>query len=398
MFAVPTPSRSAVQRLAAARLISVTGNVSASIALALLLYKRTGSAEWVGLALLIAFAVPGLFSLVSGVLSDRLDRRRLLIASDLSGALCFAGMALVHAPGLLLGLAFVAAAVSAPFLPASGAMVPALASADDLTWANSRVAAARTLGMLLGPAVAAGLVAVSSTSLVFVANAASFVFSAALIATLRGRFRPAAQEDGTPSGALEGIRIIAREPALRALVLGFICFDIGAGFALPGEVPIAREFGTGSTGYSALIVAWAVGGLLGARAAQTLYEGRDEPPVLIASAAALSLGFGAMAVAPAFALVLVGFALSGAGATVAGVGEDLLLQRRAADDVRGRVYAARIAAIYFSLSLPLAFAGLLVDAWGPRVVYGIAAGFALLAALALGALFVSPRLGEQPER
>jgi MFS family permease len=96
--------------------------------------------------------------------------------------------------------------------------------------------------------------------------------------------------------------------------------------------------------------------------------------------------------------VLVGFALSGAGATVAGVGEDLLLQRRAADDVRGRVYAARIAALYFSLSLPLAFAGLLVDAWGPRVVYGIAAGFALLAALALGALFVSPRLGEQPER
>jgi MFS family permease len=399
MFAVSAPSRSAVQRLTAARVVSITGNVSASVALALLLYARTGSAEWVGAALLIAFGVPAVFTLASGLLSDRLDRRRLLIASDLSGAVCFAVMALVHAPVLLLGLEFAAAVVAAPFLPTSNAMVPTLADDDDLTWANARLAAARTLGLLLGPAIGGGLVALSSASLVFVVNAVSFALSAVLISTVHGSFRPKPDEvEAAGSGALEGIRVIAREPVLRALVLGFVCFDIGCGFALPGEVPIAHMFGTGSTGYGALVVSFGLGGLLGARVAPSLLEDREEFPTLIAAAGATAAGFATVAVAPVFAIVLVGFAAAGAAVNVAGVAEDLLIQRRSADDVRGRVYSARIAVIFLSLSIPLGFAGVLVDAWGPRAVYGVSAGFVLLGALALSALAVSPRVGEELER
>jgi MFS family permease len=391
MLAVPTPSRIAVQRLAAARLISVTGTVSASVALALVLYARTGSAEWVGLALLIAFAVPALMSLVSGVLSDRLDRRRLLIASDLLGAVCFAAMALVHAPALLLGLAFLAAAVTAPFLPASGAMVPAVAAADELSRANSSLAMARNAGTLAGPLVGGGLVAISGASTVFVFNAASFVLSAVLIATLRGDFRAAPRESGASSSALEGIRLILREPVLRSLTLGFIFVDIGNGIALPAEVPIAKLFGTGATGYGALVAAWGLGGIAGARGAKSLLERFEEPPVLTASAAVLAACLAAVAVAPWFGIVLLGFAVGGVSMSAAGVGEDVLLQRQVADDVRGRVYAAHIAAIYVSLGAPLPVAGLLVDTWGPRATFGLAAGSSLLGFVALSALLTSVR-------
>jgi hypothetical protein len=72
--------------------------------------------------------------------------------------------------------------------------------------------------------------------------------------------------------------------------------------------------------------------------------------------------------------------------SVAGVGEDLVLQRRVADAVRGRVYAAHIAAVQLSLAVPLLGAGALVDALGPQPVFGMAAGAVVLGVAALGSL------------
>src|SRR5205823_993853 len=188
MIAVNVPSDAALRRLASARLVSVAGSVSAGVALAAVLYARTGSAAWVGAALLIALGTPAALSPWAGALADRLDRRRLLIASDLCGAACFAAMALVTDPAALVVLAFPAAVAAAPFLPASGALVPSVVDPARLNWANSRLALARTTGQLVGPLVGGGVVAGLNGSAAFVLNCASFVVSAALIATLRGQF------------------------------------------------------------------------------------------------------------------------------------------------------------------------------------------------------------------
>jgi MFS family permease len=284
--------------------------------------------------------------------------------------------------------------VAAPFLPASGAMVPAVAPAPELARANSSLAVARNAGTLVGPLVGGGLVALSGASTVFLVNAASFGLSAALIGTLRGDFRASPGEASARSGPLEGIRLILREPVLRALTLGFVFVDIGNGIALPGEVPIAKLFGTGATGYGALVAAWGVGGVIGARGAKAVLDRLDEPPVMVASAALLAACLTAVAAAPWFAVVLVGFAFGGLSMSMAGVGEDLLLQRQVADHVRGRVYAAHMAVIQISLAAPLLVAGVLVDAWGPRVTFGLAAGSVLLGFAALAALLVRT----QPER
>jgi MFS family permease len=386
--AVPTPSRAAVRRLATARLISVTGDVAAHVALAVVLYTGTGSATWVGAALFIAFAVPALVSPVSGALGDRFDRRRVLIASDLLAAACSAAMALVSGPGALLALAFLAAVASAPFLPASGAMVPALTAPDALPWANARIAVARTIGSIAGPVVGGGLVAVAGGPAAFAVNAASFAVSAALVAGVRGDLRPAARAERGDADhrAIEGLHLVLRDPTLRALTLGFVLVDVGNGLALPAEVALAGAFGVGASGYGALVALWGAGGVLGARCAPALLDHRTEPAVLVAAAGALAVAFGTVAAAPWFALALAGLALGGAAMSVAGVGEDVVLQRRVADHVRGRVYAAHVAAVQLSLAAPLLFAGALVDALGPQPVFAVAALAALLGALVLARL------------
>jgi MFS family permease len=380
-----------VQRLALARLVSVTGTVSADVALAAVLYAKTGSA-----ALLISFATPAVLAPLAGAIADRFDRRRILIASDLLGACCFVAMAFASMPALLLALAFPAAVCASPFLPASGGLVPWLAPPERLAWANSRLAVARTTAQVVGPLVGGGVVALASGRAAFALNAASFVLSAALIATLRGRFRataapapaaaPASEPTATtpqPSRISEGIRLIVREPILRALTLGFVLVDFGNGVVLPAEVALAHHFGAGAAGYGAIVALWGVGGVAGAHVAGRLIERHGEPPVIVATAACLALSFALTALSPWFALALGALSLGGGSMSVAGVGEDVLLQRRVEDSLRGRVYGAHIAAVQLSLAVPLLFAGFLVGSLGPQAVYALAAALCCLGVLAL---------------
>jgi MFS family permease len=387
-LAVAVPSDTAVRRLALARLVSVAGSVSAAIALAAVLYARTGSAVWVAAALFIMFATPALVSPLAGALGDRVDRRQLLIWSDLLGAACFVGMAFVSAPAALLAISFPAALAESPFLPGSGAMVPAVAGAERLTWANSRLAVAREAGGIVGPLLGGGIVAIASGSAAFAFNAGSFVVSAALIATLTGDFRakPDPADAGRGSRISEGVRLILREPTLRALTLGFILVDFGNGLVLPAEVALSHVFGAGSAGYGLLVGLWGAGGVAGAHVAARIVDRYGEPPAMVGSAAVLALAFGLTAVAPWFALALGALAIGGASMSVTGVAEEVLLQRRVADSVRSRVYAAHMAAINLSLAIPLLFAGFMVNAIGAQAVYGVAAGLAGLGVLALTTL------------
>ena len=392
MLAVPVSSRSTVRRLAVARLVSTTGTAGAGVALAAVLYARTGSATWIGAALFVGFAVPALASPLSGALSDRVDRRRLLVGSDLLGAACLTAMALASAPGVLLGLAVVAALVTSPFLPATSAMLPSLAPAGDLGWANARLSAARNAGYVLGPLAGGGLVAVAGGSAAFAADALSFAASAALIATLRGRFsaRPV-EGDGEHRRPGEGFRLLWAVPTLRVLTLGFVLIDAGNGLSMPAELPLAHVFGTGATGYGALAAVCGLGGVLGASGGPAVLRDREEPPVLAGAGAVLVVAFALMAVAPWFALALIGSALGGAAMSLTGIGEDLLLQHRVADAARGRVYAAHLAVVQVSLAAGLLGAGAAVDAVGARGVLGLAAGSALLGVLVLALLLSWPR-------
>ena len=106
--------RAAVRRLAAARLISLTGSGAAFAALAYIMFQLTGESRWVSWTLLLTFGAQGLFAPLGSALGDRFDRRKVLVIADLVAAAGFVGLAFAETPGQLLVMAFVTATLESP--------------------------------------------------------------------------------------------------------------------------------------------------------------------------------------------------------------------------------------------------------------------------------------------
>jgi MFS family permease len=339
-------------------------------------YELTRSATWLSAALFLTFGVSGFLAPLGGAIADRFDRRRVMIISDLLGVACFAAMAFVRDPGVLLAVAFVAAAVAQPFWWASGAAIPNIAGEERLAWANGLVALGRNAGIMVGPAIGGVLVGAIGPAWVFGLNAATFVLSALLILSVRADFqgeRPDAEEH---KGMRAGFVFIARDRVLRAIVLAWVAVVLGAGFVMVADVPLAEHFGTGSLGYGMLIGSWGAGSVLGSLAGRRLRED-NEPRALFLGMALIALSTGAIAVSPWFAPILAMSVFSGFGDAITMVAEQGIQQRRTPDAVRSRVMAASEAVVTVFFALSLAFAGPVLQALGPQNVYAIGGATAL---------------------
>jgi MFS family permease len=388
---------SPIRRLALARLISVAGTDAAHIGLVALVLGRTGSAEWVAAVLVARIGVAALAAPFAGWLGDRFDRRRVMIGSDLAAAGCFALLALATSPGLILALGAVAAACESPFLPASQAAVPSLAGdAEALAGANASLASWSTVGYLVGSPAGGMLVALFGPPSVFLANAASFVASAALVAGIRARFRASPRRGEAAGRLLAGFRVLRRDAVLRRVTIAYAVLLLGVGPVFVAELPLARSFGTGSLGFGLIVAGWGGGAVLGSRlsrfalrpeAASVPFRGprwlcplspralhaAGEPTAMMAGFVAMGLGLATGAVSPWFAPVIVGMVIGGIGNAVTSVAEQVLVQRRTVDAVRSRVIAAGDAVGTAAIGVSVAVGGLLVAALGPRPAYLIAA-------------------------
>jgi len=367
-----TSNRSAVRRLAIARLISVTGGAAAFAALNYTIYERTGSAAWLSASLLLTFGVSGLFAPLGGVLGDRFDRKRVMIASDLAGAGCFAAMALIQDPAWLIAAGFLAAVVETPFWSASAAAIPNLVDEEDLSWANGLVQLGGNAGIMLGPALGGALLALVGSGTVFAANAISFVVSAGLVATVHGRF--AEDRDGEHENEYRGIRagfvFIARDRVLRTLVFAWCALVLGIGIAMVADVPLAEVFGAGSAGYGLMIGAWGAGSVLGSLAGRALRE-ENEARMLVVGSAVIGLTTAGIALSPSFWPVLVLLLLSGAADALIMIADRSIQQRRTPDAVRSRVVSASEAMVTLALTAGFALGGPILELVGPRAAYAI---------------------------
>ena len=367
----PTVPRSAVRRLAVARLISITGGAAAYTALMFTVYERTHSAAWLSATLFLTFGVSGFAAPVGGWIGDRFDRKRVMIASDLLGVACFGAMALAHDPAWLLGLAFGSALVETPFCSDSGAAIPNLVEPKELGWANGMVSLGKNVGIMVGPAAGGALLAVIGPSWVFAANGLSFAVSALLVALVRGRFSvPQDQAPREHRGMRAGFVFIVRDRVLRTVVLGWVALVGGMGVVMVADVPLVEHFHAGSLGYGLLITTWGAGSVAGSLAGRRLDEGK-EPRALILGMALIGASTGAIAVSPWFAPILVMGFVSGFGDAVAMVADQGIQQRRTPDAVRSRVMAAAESISTISYAVCLAGAGAVLGAVGPQGAYAI---------------------------
>ena len=377
MTLITRAPRAAVRRLAFSRLISLTGTLAAFIALVYAVYQQTGSTTWVSAAMLATFAAAGIAVPFGGALGDRFDRRRVLIASDVLGAVTFGALAFVHRPALMIALVFVGEVVAAPAFPAVEAAVPNLAGTELLSWANGTIGFGRNFGQMVGPILGGVLIAVGGPGLVFWLNAGSFALSAILVWTVHGRF----SEDRTDSARQhEGMRAgfvhLARDPILRAVSLAWMVLLLGVGTVIVAELPLARAFGMGSAGYGLLAASWGVGAVVGSLLATRLPKRRERAGLFLGTVGP-AVGFGLVSVLPWFGAILGSVGFAGATDAVSTVAFQNIAQRRTPDAVRSRVMGAIDALVTGALALSFVAAGPFVAAVGPRGAY-TAAGISSL--------------------
>jgi MFS family permease len=217
-----------------------------------------------------------LFSLVSGALVDRLDRRRVMVGVDALRGLVIGALGLVvwldaASIPLLYVVFFVLGWAETMFENAATAMLPAVVPTERLERANGRLLGARIVtGELAGPPLG-GLLFALAAALPFLLDAGSYVAAAALVAALPGGFRterPAASSS-LRADIAEGLRWLWRQELLRLLAVAIAIMNLTLFATTSIMVLVAQErLGLGPVGYGLLLGSLAVGGITGSLVAE----------------------------------------------------------------------------------------------------------------------------------
>ena len=267
-------SNPGLRRVQLAFVGSIVGDWAYAIAVAVYAYDQGGPAA-VGLLGVVRYLSMALVLPLASTLADRYPRKWVMLVSDVVRAalvLAAAGVIAADGPSLAVyGLAIVTALVGTCFRPAQAALLPGLArDPGELTAANVASSTIESVGFFLGPALGGLLLAVADIQAVYVVNAATFLWSAAIIVGLHAPpVAPAVETAGGERGtfldnASAGFRAILGNRDLR-LVIGVYCAQtVVAGASLVFVVTLALDLlDLGRSGVGYLDAVMGIGGLVG---------------------------------------------------------------------------------------------------------------------------------------
>ena len=213
------------------QLTSQVGSSFTLFALPLLVFRLTHSATSLALTTAANFVPYLLFGLVLGALADRVNRKRMMLLTDVGRAAVIIVLPVLALSGTLrvadiYAAAFVQSTLGILFSCGEFAAIPSLVGRDDLVAANGRIMATNSAGQILGPILAGVLVTLISPADLLFFDAASFLISAASLAAIRRSFNAAVRPgpDGTRvTGLLRdvraGLQYVWSQPVLRSISL-----------------------------------------------------------------------------------------------------------------------------------------------------------------------------------
>lgn len=389
--------------LVASASISETGSWVTFIALNALIWGQTGSALAVG-GLFVAQTLPVLVcGIPAGVLADRVDRKWLMVASDIARGTLVSGVALIvpmisgaTAPlAYVYGVVALMSGMSVVFQVARTSLTPALVGDELLLRTNSLMALSADSVSIFGPGLAGLAVSTIGPRYGLLIDGATFFVSALLLCCLKSPQAAAgrgAKRSGRAGAGLREALDFLRDSTPSKLVIGSLVVLMMSGGAINALFVVYATEGLGldTVGYGTLLSSLGVGFALGSLL-MSLVGPRARPEGLfLAGIVIAALAPVSWAVAPGLSVAVTISVLNGVANNLFGIAGETILQRCVPDRIRGRVLSVGDTAQSVSSLVSMGLAGVLANALGVRTVF-LLAGLICVPAIATAGLLTRAR-------
>ena len=359
--------------------LSNVGTWMQTVAQGWLVLQLTNSPFWLGLDAFMATAPGFVFTLIGGVFADLIDRRRVMLYTQVAAGIAALGLAILVATNvvdrwMVLGFSFVTGCCMALASPSFLAMTYDLVGREDLANAIAMNSTQFQLSRVVGPALAGVGFRFFGLAGCFFANALSFV---AVVASL-WKVRPQINTHAVPSHSvrdrralwrdlIEGFRYVRNRPRVSSLLM-LSAVDSFFGAPYFTMVPIyARDiFHLGETGLALMMGTAGAGAFLGALLVAYLGDFRRKGWFVLGGAIMFGICITVFALTTSLALSLtflfgLGFAL-----VVSVALTNTLLQKLVTDQMRGRVMSMFILSFMGTMPLGNIIAGTVSSHFGPQ--------------------------------
>ncbi len=380
------------------QLVSLFGDRLHQLALVALVGEATQNGAFAVAMVFVAATIPNLvFGPLAGALVDRWDQKRVMIASDLLRAAIVLLIPVAATAGVLLvyPLVFALTTVSIFFRPARTAVIPRIVKDDELVAANSAIWLGDSLADVVGYPLAALFVAFlgSSLTLAFWVDAVTYLASAALILTMviPAVVRTAAEAvpglRGIRDDLVAGWRFLRGDAVLLVNTLqAVVCqFSIGVTIgimAIYAREAIPSDLVDPRARYGFIEMAMGIGNLVGGFGIGLLGTRLAKGHLVIVGYVVYGACVAGLALTGNLGMAM-GLALGmGAANMVFVIPTQALFMERTPNDMIGRVVSFRFSAVFGSITIGMAVGGIMSDALGPALVFGIFGVVTVLAGLA----------------
>lgn len=382
---------------ASGQLVSLTGTWMQRVAQDWLVLELTNSGTALGIVTALQFGPSLLLGMWGGILADRGDKRRLLLATQSGLAIVALLLGLLDVAGVVrywqvLVLATLLGLISAVDTPVRQSFVVEMVGRDELTNAVAINSTIFNAGRILGPAAAGVMISAVGTGWAFIANAtSSLAVLAGLLLMRTAELFPSPPVQRARGQLREGLRYVrGRSDLVLTMVLIFMLGTFGLNFAITCALMAKQVFHRGASGYGLLSTALAAGAFCGAVLA-TRRTRRPSALFLLTTAGAFSLAEIVSGLMPTFLLTAALLVPTGLAMLSVTTAANSHVQLGVEPTMRGRVMSLYLICFMGGTPLGAPIVGWLAGTAGPR--WGLIGGglVCLLSVLGLGVILARHR-------
>lgn len=368
--------------------VSTVGDTFFNLAVVWAVYTQSGSALRTAVIQVVWQLSSTLFSPLAGALTDRWDRKRIMIIANVLSAVVVGVLAAVIfaqgqvSPLVIFVAVFLLNSLNTFFAPATFSIMPEVVGRDLLVTASGLFSSARQVASLIGSALAGVVIVAVGVAWAVVADALSFLFAALSIAVapLPARTLSPSSSEKRPSllhEVIDGWRTIVGQPVVWVLVWLAVLINVASfmGPLIPALVRL-RLHG-GAEVYGTLQAVSIIGGMSGGALAGVLERRLGAGRLLAAGWSLAGVCVLGIAASTSLPLTVVLQATQAFGLIVSGVSINALMQALVPENYRGRVYGFTAGLAVVAIPLSALTGGWLADLLGPAPLFAVGGAWIL---------------------